>query len=71
MEWQGQEDQKTKAASTWQKAFRNLWKLVTPPLVLKDRNGKKIVPKSHMFRNTFAVELLKKKVSLDFTVSRT
>jgi site-specific recombinase XerD len=38
---------------------------VTPPLVLKDRDGKRLAPKSHMLRNTFAVELLKKKVSLD------
>jgi integrase/recombinase XerD len=56
---------KNKAASTWQKALRKLWKLVRPPLVLKDRDGKRLAPKSHMLRNTFAVELLKKKVSLD------
>jgi integrase/recombinase XerD len=62
--WSGK-GKKNKAASTWQKAFRKLWKLVTPPLVLKDRDGKCIAPKSHMLRNTFAVELLKKKVSLD------
>jgi site-specific recombinase XerD len=62
--WSGK-GKKNKAASTWQKAFRRLWKLVTPPLVLKDRDGKRLAPKSHMFRNTFAVELLKKKVSLD------
>jgi integrase/recombinase XerD len=62
--WSGK-GKKNKAASTWQKAFRKLWRLVTPPLVLKDRDGKKLAPKSHMLRNTFAVELLKKKVSLD------
>ncbi|HUO17757.1 MAG TPA: site-specific integrase [Verrucomicrobiae bacterium] len=62
--WSGK-GKKNKAASTWQKTFRKLWKLVTPPLILKDRNGKRIAPKSHMLRNTFAVELLKKKVSLD------
>jgi site-specific recombinase XerD len=62
--WSGK-GQRNKAASTWQKAFRKLWVLVTPPLVLKDRDGKKLAPKSHMLRNTFAVGLLKKKVSLD------
>jgi len=62
--WSGR-GKKNKAASTWQKTFRKLWKLVTPPLELKDRDGKRLAPKSHMFRNTFAVELLKKKVSLD------
>ncbi len=62
--WSGR-GKKNKAASTWQKALRKLWKLVTPPLVLKDRDGKRLAPKSHMLRNTFAVELLKKKVSLD------
>jgi site-specific recombinase XerD len=39
--------------------------LVTPPLALEDRNGERIQAKSHMFRNTFAVELLKKNVSLE------
>jgi site-specific recombinase XerD len=62
--WSGR-GKKNKAASTWQKALRKLWKVVTPPLVLKDRDGKRLAPKSHMLRNTFAVELLKKKVSLD------
>lgn len=62
--WSGR-GKKNKAASTWQKALRKLWKIVTPPLVLKDRDGKRLAPKSHMLRNTFAVELLKKKVSLD------
>ena len=62
--WSGK-GKKNKAASTWQKTFRKLWTLVTPPLVLKDRDGKKLAPKSHMLRNSFAVELLKKKVSLD------
>ena len=62
--WSGR-GQRTKAASTWQKALRRLWKLVTPPLALEDRNGERIQPKSHMFRNTFAVELLKRNVSLE------
>jgi integrase/recombinase XerD len=62
--WSGK-GKKNKAASTWQRTFRKLWRLVTPSLVLKDRDGKRITPKSHMLRNTFAVELLKKKVSLD------
>jgi len=62
--WSGK-GKKNKAASTWQKTFRKLWTLVTPPLVLKDRDGRKLAPKSHMLRNSFAVELLKKKVSLD------
>jgi integrase/recombinase XerD len=62
--WSGK-GQRNKAASTWQKALRRLWKLVTPPLDLRDRRGKRIRPKSHMFRNTFAVELLKKGVSLN------
>jgi hypothetical protein len=38
---------------------------VKPALNLEDRDGKRIQPKSHMFRNTFAVELLKKHVSVD------
>jgi site-specific recombinase XerD len=62
--WSGK-GQRTKAASTWQKALRRLWKLVTPALDLEDRNGNRIRAKSHMFRNTFAVELLKKNVSLE------
>jgi integrase/recombinase XerD len=62
--WSGR-GKKNKASSTWQKTFRKLWGLVTPPLILKDRNGKRLAPRSHMCRNTFAVELLKKKVSLD------
>lgn len=62
--WSGK-GKKNKSASTWQKTFRKLWKLVTPALVLKDRDGKKMAPRTHMLRNTFAVELLKKKVSLD------
>ena len=62
--WSGK-GQRTKAASTWQKAFRRLWDLVTPALDLEDREGRRIRPKSHMFRNTFAVELLKRKVSLE------
>ena len=52
---------RNKAASTWQKTFRKLWKLVRPPLVLKDRDGKRPTPKSHMLRNTFAVEWLRRK----------
>jgi len=62
--WSGK-GRRNKAASTWQKALRRLWTLVTPPLDLRDRHGKRIRPKSHMFRNTFAVELLKKRVSLE------
>ena len=62
--WSGK-GKKNKAASTWQKTLRRLWKLVKPALDLEDRDGKRIQPKSHMFRNTFAVELLKKHVSVD------
>jgi integrase/recombinase XerD len=62
--WSGK-GKKNRAASTWQKTFRKLWKLVTPPLVLKDRDGKRIAPRTHMFRNSFAVGLLEKNVSLD------
>jgi len=62
--WSGR-GKKNKAATTWQKALRRLWKLVRPALNLQDRNGRPIPPKSHMFRNTFAVELLKKGVSLE------
>ena len=36
-----------------------------PALVLEDRDGKRIQPKSHMFRNSFAVGLLKNHVSVD------
>jgi hypothetical protein len=36
--WSGK-GKKNKAASTWQKAFRKLWDMVTPPLMLKDRDG--------------------------------
>lgn len=52
--WSGK-GRKNKASSTWQKTFRRLWKLVRPALDLEDRDGKRIQPKSHMFRNTFAV----------------
>jgi hypothetical protein len=45
--WSGN-GQRNKAASTWQKALRRLWTLVTPPLDLRDRRGKRIRPKSHM-----------------------
>jgi integrase/recombinase XerD len=62
--WSGN-GRKNKAASTWQKALRRLWKLVRPALDLRDRDGRRIRPKSHMLRNTFAVELLKKGVSLE------
>ena len=34
-------------------------------LDLEERDDKRIQPKSHMFRNTSAVELLKKHVSVD------
>jgi site-specific recombinase XerD len=62
--WSGK-GKKNRAASTWQKTLRRLWKLVKPALDLRDREGNRIRPKSHMFRNTFAVELLKKSVSVD------
>jgi len=62
--WSGR-GKKNKAATTWQKALRRLWKLVRPALNLQDRDARPIPPKSHMFRNTFAVELLKKGVSLE------
>ena len=62
--WSGK-GKRNKAASTWQETLRRLWKLVKPALDLEDRDGKRIQPKSHMFRNTFAVELLKKHVSVD------
>ncbi len=62
--WSGK-GHRTKAASTWQKALRRLWNLVTPALDLEDRHGRRIRPKSHMFRNTFAVELLRTSVSLE------
>src|SRR6266849_10321605 len=54
--WSGK-GKRNKAASTWQKTLRRMWKLVKPALDLEDRDGKPIRPKSHMFRNTFAVEL--------------
>jgi integrase/recombinase XerD len=56
---------RNKAASTWQKTLRRMWPLVKPALDLEDREGRRIQAKSHMFRNTFAVELLKKGVSLE------
>jgi integrase/recombinase XerD len=62
--WSGK-GKKNKAASTWQKTLRRLRKLIKPTLNLEDRDGKRIQPKSQMFRNTFAVELLKKHVSVD------
>lgn len=42
-----------------------MWKLVKPALNLEGRDGKRIQAKSHMFRNSFAIELLKKGVSLE------
>src|ERR1700687_5983228 len=62
--WSGN-GKRNRAASTWQKALRRLWKLEKPALDLRDREGKPIQAKSHMVRNTFAVELLKKGVSLE------
>jgi integrase/recombinase XerD len=62
--WSGK-GRRNKAASTWQKTMRRVWPLVKPALDLEDREGRRIQPKSHMFRNTFAVELLKKGVSLE------
>jgi integrase/recombinase XerD len=62
--WSGK-GRRNKAASTWQKTMRRMWPLVKPALDLEDRDGKRIQAKSHMFRNTFAVELLKKGVSLE------
>jgi integrase/recombinase XerD len=62
--WSGK-GRRNKAASTWQKTMRRMWPLVKPALNLEDRDGKRIQAKSHMFRNTFAVELLKKGVSLE------
>jgi len=62
--WSGK-GKRNKAASTWQKTIRRMWPLVDPPLHLEGRDGRRIPPKSHMFRNTFAVELLKKGVSLE------
>ena len=62
--WSGK-GKRNKAASTWQKTLRRLWPLVKPALVLEDRDGKRIQPKSHMFRNSFAVGLLKNHVSVD------
>jgi integrase len=51
------------------------WALPLPQASLRARqarphqrqnsDGRRIQPKSHMFRNTFAVELLKKRVSLE------
>jgi integrase/recombinase XerD len=62
--WSGK-GKRNRAASTWQRALRRLWKLVKPALDLRDRDGKPIQAKSHMFRNSFAVELLKRGVSLE------
>ena len=62
--WSGK-GRRNKAASTWQKTMRRMWPLVKPALDLEDREGRRIQAKSHMFRNTFAVELLKKGVSLE------
>jgi site-specific recombinase XerD len=45
--------------------MRRMWPLVKPALNVEDRDGKRIQVKAHMFRNTFAVELLKKGVSLE------
>jgi hypothetical protein len=43
--WSGK-GKRNKAASTWQKTLRRLWKLVEPALDLRDRDGKRIRPKS-------------------------
>jgi integrase/recombinase XerD len=57
--WSGQ----SKGATTvnkWNRSLRRLWKLVdwrgNPPV---DGDGKPVRPHSHMFRNTFAAEILK------------
>jgi integrase/recombinase XerD len=62
--WSGK-GRRNKAASSWQKTMRRMWPLVKPAFDLEDREGRRIQAKSHMFRNTFAVELLKKGVSLE------
>ena len=42
---------KRNKAATWQKTLRRLWQLVKPALDLEDRDGKRIQPKSQLFRN--------------------
>jgi len=42
--WSGK-GKRNKAASTWQKTLRRVWKLVKPALDLEDRDGKRIRPK--------------------------
>jgi hypothetical protein len=41
--WSGK-GKRNKAAATWQRALRRLWKLVKPTLVLLDREGRRIHP---------------------------
>jgi integrase/recombinase XerD len=46
------------ACGVWNRSFNRLWKLVNPPLDLRDRSGNEMRPHPHMFRDTFAVEFL-------------
>jgi integrase/recombinase XerD len=46
------------ACGVWNRSFNRLWKLVDPPLDLRDRGGNRMRPHPHMFRDTFAVEFL-------------
>ncbi len=55
--WTGR-SQPQSYAGTWNKMFLRLWKVVDPPLDLRDRDGNKLTPHPHMFRDTFAVEYL-------------
>jgi len=55
--WSGEGSPKSEAGK-WDKLFRRLWKVVDPPLDLRDRDGNQTKPHSHMLRDTFAVEFL-------------
>lgn len=55
--WSGRSRARS-ACGIWNRSFNRLWKLVSPPLDLRDRGGNPMRPHLHMFRDTFAVEFL-------------
>jgi integrase len=55
--WSGRGRERS-ACGVWNRSFNRLWKLVSPPLDLRDRSGHAMRPHPHMFRDTFAVEFL-------------